>query len=134
MQWLRVTQETDHWHLVAMGHSYGSTIVGGAAKSHQLPVDDIVVAGSPGGFLGATCRPSSQADRSNTDNCTPATARARPSGENAGPVGRRVGCCFVVSRQPLYSLQPESQTVAVCGNVSRIWADGACRLSSVATS
>lgn len=48
MQGLRATHETDHGHLVAMGHSYGTTIIGEAAKSHQLPVDDIVVAGSPG--------------------------------------------------------------------------------------
>lgn len=31
-----------------MGHSYGSTVVGEAAKTGGLPVDDIVVAGSPG--------------------------------------------------------------------------------------
>ncbi|MFI1995056.1 alpha/beta hydrolase [Actinoplanes sp. NPDC020271] len=48
MQGLRATHETDGGHLVAMGHSYGSTVVGEAAKTHQLPVDDIVVAGSPG--------------------------------------------------------------------------------------
>jgi hypothetical protein len=48
MHGLRGTHETDGGHLVAMGHSYGSTVVGEAAKTNQLPVDDIVVAGSPG--------------------------------------------------------------------------------------
>jgi hypothetical protein len=48
MQSLRVTHDSDVGHLVAMGHSYGSTVVGEAAKTGQLPVDDIVVAGSPG--------------------------------------------------------------------------------------
>ncbi|MBW6433394.1 alpha/beta hydrolase family protein [Actinoplanes hulinensis] len=45
---LRATHEGDAGHLVAMGHSYGSTVVGEAAKTGGLPVDDIVVAGSPG--------------------------------------------------------------------------------------
>nr|WP_237417969.1 alpha/beta hydrolase [Actinomadura rayongensis] len=37
-------------HLTLVGHSYGSTVIGEAAKQHdgRLPVDDIVVAGSPG--------------------------------------------------------------------------------------
>ncbi|GIF04633.1 alpha/beta hydrolase [Actinoplanes siamensis] len=48
MQSLRITHESDVGHLVAMGHSYGSTVVGEAAKTGSLPVDDIVVAGSPG--------------------------------------------------------------------------------------
>ncbi|GLW32991.1 alpha/beta hydrolase [Actinoplanes regularis] len=48
MQGLRATHESDVGHLVAMGHSYGSTVVGEAAKTGNLPVDDIVVAGSPG--------------------------------------------------------------------------------------
>ncbi|BCY09473.1 alpha/beta hydrolase [Actinoplanes sp. L3-i22] len=48
MQSLRVTHESDVGHLVAIGHSYGTTVIGEAAKSGQLPVDDIVTAGSPG--------------------------------------------------------------------------------------
>ncbi|GAA2675482.1 alpha/beta hydrolase [Actinoplanes palleronii] len=48
MQGLRATHDSDVGHLVAMGHSYGSTVVGEAAKTGNLPVDDIVVAGSPG--------------------------------------------------------------------------------------
>jgi hypothetical protein len=48
MRGLRTTHESDVGHLVAMGHSYGSTVLGEAAATHQLPVDDIVVAGSPG--------------------------------------------------------------------------------------
>jgi hypothetical protein len=36
-------------HVTAIGHSYGSTVVGEATRfSHGLRVDDIVVAGSPG--------------------------------------------------------------------------------------
>ncbi|GAA4595709.1 hypothetical protein BJY16_001767 [Actinoplanes octamycinicus] len=53
MQSLRVTHDSDVGHLVAMGHSYGTTIVGEAAKTGQLPVDDIVVAGSPGMHVGS---------------------------------------------------------------------------------
>ncbi|KUL31527.1 alpha/beta hydrolase [Actinoplanes awajinensis] len=48
MQGLRATHDSDVGHLVAMGHSYGTTVLGEAAATHQLPVDDIVVAGSPG--------------------------------------------------------------------------------------
>ncbi|GGN44020.1 hypothetical protein FHR83_008016 [Actinoplanes campanulatus] len=48
MNGLRATHEGDPAHLVAMGHSYGSTVVGEAARTGGLPVDDIVVAGSPG--------------------------------------------------------------------------------------
>ncbi|WP_026403228.1 alpha/beta hydrolase [Actinomadura rifamycini] len=37
-------------HMTAVGHSYGSTVIGEAARhpEDRLPVDDIVVAGSPG--------------------------------------------------------------------------------------
>jgi hypothetical protein len=45
---LRSTHEGDPSHLTAMGHSYGSTVVGEAAKTGGLPVDDIIVQGSPG--------------------------------------------------------------------------------------
>jgi hypothetical protein len=45
---LRSTHEGDPTHLTAMGHSYGSTVVGEAAKTGGLPVDDIIVQGSPG--------------------------------------------------------------------------------------
>ncbi|GLY06838.1 alpha/beta hydrolase [Actinoplanes sp. NBRC 101535] len=48
VQGLRATHEGEPGHLVAMGHSYGTTVVGEAAKTGGLPVDDIVVAGSPG--------------------------------------------------------------------------------------
>jgi hypothetical protein len=37
-----------HRHIAAIGHSYGSTVVGVAAKDGGLHVDDIIVAGSPG--------------------------------------------------------------------------------------
>ncbi|AEV81999.1 hypothetical protein ACWT_0983 [Actinoplanes sp. SE50] len=53
MQGLRATHESDGGHLVAMAHSYGSTVVGEAAKTGHLPVDDIVVAGSPGMHVGS---------------------------------------------------------------------------------
>jgi hypothetical protein len=45
---LRSTHDGTPTHLTAMGHSYGSTVVGEAAKTGGLPVDDIVVQGSPG--------------------------------------------------------------------------------------
>jgi hypothetical protein len=35
-------------HLTAIGHSYGTTVLGEAAKSGDLHVDEIVTAGSPG--------------------------------------------------------------------------------------
>jgi hypothetical protein len=45
---LRATHDDGPSHLVAMGHSYGSTVVAEAALSGHLPVDDILVQGSPG--------------------------------------------------------------------------------------
>lgn len=35
-------------HTTVSGHSYGSTVVGEAAKHHDLPADDVMVEGSPG--------------------------------------------------------------------------------------
>lgn len=45
---LRATRPDDPAHLTAIGHSYGSTTLGHAAHDHGLPVDDLVVVGSPG--------------------------------------------------------------------------------------
>ena len=45
---LRATRPDDPAHLTAIGHSYGSTTLGHAASDHGIPVDDIVVVGSPG--------------------------------------------------------------------------------------
>ncbi|MET8147822.1 alpha/beta hydrolase [Actinoplanes sp. NPDC049668] len=45
---LRATHDPGDYHLTAMGHSYGSTVVGEAALSGRLQADDIVTAGSPG--------------------------------------------------------------------------------------
>jgi uncharacterized protein YukE len=45
---LRATHEAGDYHVTAMGHSYGSTVVGEAALSGRLQADDIVTAGSPG--------------------------------------------------------------------------------------
>ncbi|MEV1286338.1 alpha/beta hydrolase [Micromonospora sp. NPDC049679] len=45
---LRATHGDGSYHVTAVGHSYGSTVVGEAALSGRLPVDDIVTAGSPG--------------------------------------------------------------------------------------
>ncbi|GAA4609912.1 hypothetical protein BJY16_007576 [Actinoplanes octamycinicus] len=53
LQSLRVTHDSAAGHLVAMGHSYGTTIVGEAAKTGHLPVDDIAAAGSPGMYVGS---------------------------------------------------------------------------------
>jgi hypothetical protein len=47
---LRVSHSTtpDEYHVTVVGHSYGSTVVAEAAMGSRLPVDDIVVLGSPG--------------------------------------------------------------------------------------
>ena len=46
---LRATHDPGGDHITAIGHSYGSVVVGQAAShGHQLAVDDIVTAGSPG--------------------------------------------------------------------------------------
>ena len=45
---LRESRDGDPAHLTAIGHSYGSTTTGHAAHDHGLPVDDLVVVGSPG--------------------------------------------------------------------------------------
>ena len=45
---LRAIRPDDPAHLTAIGHSYGSTTLGHAAHDHGIPVDDIVVVGSPG--------------------------------------------------------------------------------------
>ncbi|MEU2684145.1 alpha/beta hydrolase [Streptomyces hygroscopicus] len=50
----------NHAHTTVIGHSYGSTVIGDATKSHTsydphggaLPVDDIIAAGSPGMRVG----------------------------------------------------------------------------------
>ena len=44
---LRASRD-DPAHLTVIGHSYGSTTVGHGAHDHGLPVDDLVVVGSPG--------------------------------------------------------------------------------------
>ena len=48
MEGVRATHEGEPAHLVAMGHSYGSTVVGEAARTGHLDVNDILVVGSPG--------------------------------------------------------------------------------------
>ncbi|MQS13725.1 hypothetical protein F7Q99_15970 [Streptomyces kaniharaensis] len=45
---LRSTHEGTPSHNVLMGHSYGSTTVGYTMRDHNLPVDDVVLVGSPG--------------------------------------------------------------------------------------
>jgi hypothetical protein len=46
---LRATHQGGDYHITAVGHSYGSTVVAEAAlNGNGLAVDDIVVAGSPG--------------------------------------------------------------------------------------
>ncbi|GAA0961917.1 alpha/beta hydrolase [Actinocorallia libanotica] len=49
---LRAAREGKVAHLTVIGHSYGSVVVGEAARGGGLPVDDIVVAGSPGMHVG----------------------------------------------------------------------------------
>ncbi|MDB1088550.1 alpha/beta hydrolase [Streptomyces sp. ACA25] len=46
---LRISHEAGDAHLTAVAHSYGSTVLGNAARTGTgIPVDDIIVAGSPG--------------------------------------------------------------------------------------
>lgn len=45
---LRASRDGGPAHLTAIGHSYGSTTTGHAAYDHGLPVDDLVLVGSPG--------------------------------------------------------------------------------------
>lgn len=45
---IRAIRPDDPTHLTAIGHSYGSTTLGHAATDHGIPVDDVVVVGSPG--------------------------------------------------------------------------------------
>lgn len=45
---LRATHEGDTAHLTVLGHSYGSLVVGMAAKGPGLDADDMVFVGSPG--------------------------------------------------------------------------------------
>ena len=45
----RAAQGSNHSHVTVIGHSYGSTVVGAAARGDEdLVADDIVVVGSPG--------------------------------------------------------------------------------------
>lgn len=46
---VRASQGNTHWHVTAIGHSYGTAVIGEAARiGNGLNVEDIVVAGSPG--------------------------------------------------------------------------------------
>jgi hypothetical protein len=47
---LRETHQLDHarYHVTAVGHSYGSTVIAESALTGGLRVDDIITAGSPG--------------------------------------------------------------------------------------
>ncbi|MER5466108.1 alpha/beta hydrolase [Streptomyces sp. NPDC002668] len=49
---LRASHEGERDHLTVTGHSYGSTVVGSAARQGHLDADDIFVAGSPGMQVG----------------------------------------------------------------------------------
>ncbi|MFF8956308.1 alpha/beta hydrolase [Streptomyces sp. NPDC014894] len=39
-------------HTTAIGHSYGSTLIGSAARQGDLNTDDVIFAGSPGVRVG----------------------------------------------------------------------------------
>jgi hypothetical protein len=45
---LRVTHDGDPSHNTIIGHSYGTTTVGYAMRDGGLPVDDVILVGSPG--------------------------------------------------------------------------------------
>lgn len=50
---LRASRPHDPAHLTVIGNSYGSTTTARGATDHGLPVDDVVLAGSPGAGAGA---------------------------------------------------------------------------------
>lgn len=50
---LRATHQGDPTHMTVTGHSYGSTVIGSAARQGHLAADDIFVAGSPGMQVGS---------------------------------------------------------------------------------
>jgi pimeloyl-ACP methyl ester carboxylesterase len=50
---LRASRTDDPAHLTVIGNSYGSTTTAHGATDHGLPVDDIVLTGSPGAGDGA---------------------------------------------------------------------------------
>ncbi|WP_460302784.1 alpha/beta hydrolase [Actinocorallia aurea] len=50
---LRSAHNNERPHITAVGHSYGSVVVGDAARGGRLSVDDIIVAGSPGMRVGS---------------------------------------------------------------------------------
>lgn len=61
---LRVTHEGPRSHNTVIAHSYGSTVVGFAARDHGLDADDMVFVGSPGvgtdsvgGLMGVAGQP-----------------------------------------------------------------------------
>ncbi|MBP0451142.1 hypothetical protein J5Y04_16570 [Kitasatospora sp. RG8] len=45
---LRTTHEGNPSHNTLMGHSYGTVVVGFTMREHNLPVDDVILVGSPG--------------------------------------------------------------------------------------
>ncbi|WP_157963577.1 alpha/beta hydrolase [Actinocorallia populi] len=49
---IRAGQDAPKAHVTVIGHSYGSVVVGEAAKKRDFAADDIVVAGSPGMHVG----------------------------------------------------------------------------------
>ncbi|MFV0129386.1 alpha/beta hydrolase [Streptomyces sp. HMX112] len=53
---LRTTHEGEPGHLTVTGHSYGSTVIGSAARQGHLDADDIFVAGSPGMQVGSAAQ------------------------------------------------------------------------------
>ncbi|HEY2763441.1 MAG TPA: alpha/beta hydrolase [Pseudonocardiaceae bacterium] len=45
---LRATHQGPPSHNTVLGHSYGSTVVGYAARDHRIVADDVIFVGSPG--------------------------------------------------------------------------------------
>ena len=61
--------EGDPGHLIAMGHSYGSTVVAEAAATDRLKVDDIAVVGSPGTTAGSAVVNMTDPRRTLVEHC-----------------------------------------------------------------
>ncbi|MFI6447355.1 alpha/beta hydrolase [Kitasatospora sp. NPDC050543] len=98
MQGMRATHEGSPGHLVALGHSYGSLTVGQAAqRDGGIPVDDIILIGSPG--VGAEKASDLKIDPKHVwvgaamlDPVTHMPSKAEAGGGLiAGPIGGAVG-------------------------------------------
>ncbi len=77
---LRVSHDGDASHNTVLGHSYGTTTVGIAARDKGLAVDDVIFVGSPGVGAGSASELNIQGDASNVWPSTDANDVIRHTG------------------------------------------------------